>query len=88
MYHIRRDGGWICLQDKNKWRKKRERHISFSIAHLSGDLEGICNACKKRYYEILKNLKDPIIVKDRKNTPKKKKSNQIITEPGIKPYGN
>ena len=84
MYHIRRDGGWICGKSKESWAYKHHGHVSFKHAH-SLDLEKCCGECKKRYYEILEKLKDPIIVRDRRKPAPKKKSNQVIIEPGIIP---
>ena len=72
--HIRRDGAWLCKKDLPKpkpWHKKAE-HISFKEAH-SADLNAsfvyknkehryFCGDCTKRYYEIVNNLADPIVI--------------------------
>jgi len=75
--HIRRDGAWLCKKDvgKHKHWYKRDSHIKFNQAHKI-DVKVLtnsflhnkqtyfyyCQECVKRYFEILDNLPDPIVV--------------------------
>lgn len=67
MEHIRRDGEWLCKNQDSKWHKKRSTVIKFSHVHSLTkkqlNSKTFCKKCVKRYYEIVANLKDPIITK-------------------------
>jgi hypothetical protein len=66
-FHIKRDGGYLCgtkIIRKGIWQNKY-RFITFSDAHKYPRKEldlRCCAGCKKRYYEIFKKLKKPIII--------------------------
>jgi hypothetical protein len=66
-FHIKRDGGYLCktkIIKKGIWKNKFS-FITFKDAHgyPAKELElRCCEGCRKRYYEILKKLKDPIII--------------------------
>lgn len=71
--HIKRDGGWLCGKDQIKPKLKRYsyRHstINFSTAHRIdfGNTRvclTFCKQCVEKYYEILNNLEDPIVIED------------------------
>ncbi len=87
MYHIKRDGAWICGKSRKAWSYSNQGTITFKQAH-NLKLSGCCEECKKRYYEILENLKGPIIVTQGPRLKPGKKSNQIIQGPDIKPYSS
>jgi hypothetical protein len=62
-YHIKRDGAYLCkekITNKRYWSNKYN-FIPFSSAHAN-PLKGCCKGCKKRYFEILSKLENPIIV--------------------------
>jgi hypothetical protein len=83
MYHIRRDGGWLCGKSKKDWAYALHSHISFSEAHKR-NLKGCCKICQQRYYQILENMKDPIVVIDSRKPVLRRKKSNIIIEPGLK----
>ena len=60
MAHIKRDGGFLCNQKKSKY---NWRFITFSKAHKTILTDSFCKDCVKRYYDIVGNMKNPIIVK-------------------------
>ena len=66
-YHIRRDGAWLCKKDitrsKTILKHLNERHVTFADAHKMGNLKYCCKDCLKRYYEIVSNMDNPIIIK-------------------------
>lgn len=67
MYHIKRDGGWLCGLDRRYpylAKKEKRNYITFSQAHkVAWSNVNFCSCpdCRKRYYEILSKLKQPII---------------------------
>jgi hypothetical protein len=65
-YHIKRDGQFLCktrIISKGIF-KNKFNYIPFKQAHTS-QLKSCCEACKKRYFEILSDLKEPIVVNDK-----------------------
>jgi hypothetical protein len=64
-YHIKRDGQFLCKEKVRAIYNNKYNFITFSTAHKS-ELLGCCDKCKERYYDIVSNLKEPIIVHDNK----------------------
>jgi len=69
MAHIKRDGAWLCKGDIGEWAKLNKKYnsgeISFKDAHsYTSDQheKHTCSECTKKYYEILDNLDEPIII--------------------------
>jgi hypothetical protein len=66
-YHIKRDGQYLCRTKivKTGIFKNKYAFIPFKDAHTS-DLIHCCDKCKERYFQIVNNMKDPVIVNDKK----------------------
>lgn len=65
MIHIKRDGAWLCKNQDSTWHKKRSNVMKFSHVHKLKDPKSeknMCKKCLKRYYEILANQKQPLII--------------------------
>ena len=80
MYHIKRDGGYLCKPGP-LFRKQIDRggaFITFSQAHKM-ELHGCCQACTKKYYEIVSKLDTPV-VHLRELNPKYRKKDKPITK--------
>ena len=60
-YHIKRDGQYLCKAKIRRNGSILTYHIKFAEAHKS-ELKECCEDCKKRYYEIVSKLKEPIII--------------------------
>ena len=66
MYHIKRDGNFLCIRgDKRRKRwTKGDNFASFSHAHNISQKHlkrSACSDCVKRYYDIVSKMNPPII---------------------------